>query len=287
MKRLATLIPFLVVLGCGRSELEDAPSEVEQAMGALTHCATMDFGAPEAPRTGTREELARYRVFISSASPTQTINVAFHVVTSDTGEGSVTDEQISQQMDALNRAFVPYGLSFVLARVDRTTNKRWFELRPGANERRMKEALANNPGATLNVYTAQLEADVTGWTYYPWSMPREDAMHGVVLHHGTLPGGALAPYNRGAAAVHQVGHYLGLFHTFEGGCDGEGDYCLDTPAQAIAGLGATAARDTCSAPGKDPVTNFMDFSDDALRSTFTIDQGTRMHWAIGNYRPGL
>jgi hypothetical protein len=152
----------------------------------------------------------------------------------------------------------------------------------------MKQALAIDPAHTLNFYLANLGGGLLGWAVFPTTYPEDHFMHGVVVLNSSLPGGTAFPYDEGDTGTHEVGHYLGLYHTFEGGCVPPGDRVDDTPYEAFPAFDCPIGRDTCPADsGLDPIHNYMDYTDDACMYEFTPLQGVRMDFMVNTYKPGL
>ena len=217
------------------------------------------------------------------------IQVAFHVLYyNNRGQeiGNISDQMIADQMQVLNDAFAGTGFTFTLASVDRTDSRKYYT---GCynQDSRMKAELAVDPATHLNIYTCRPTSGILGYAYFPSSFPEDDTNHGVVLLDESLPGGSAAPYNLGDTATHEVGHYLGLYHTFQGGCAGNGDYVDDTPAEASAAYGCPVGRDTCAGGGQDPIFNFMDYTDDDCMDRFSAGQVTRAHEQMATYRPSM
>jgi hypothetical protein len=218
------------------------------------------------------------------------IPVAFHVVYTDGrqgSEGNIPNSMIDDQIDVLNAAFAGTNYQFTLTSVDRTNNKQWFTGCYGGGERKMKQALNVDPAHTLNIYSCKPNAGILGFAVFPWSYPESSFWHGVVVLYSSLPGGGAVPYDEGDTATHEVGHYLGLYHTFQGGCNPPGDEVADTPPEASAAFGCPIGRDTCSGGGPDPIFNFMDDPDDACMDEFTGGQGSRMDSIVATYQPSL
>jgi hypothetical protein len=217
------------------------------------------------------------------------INVYFHVINKGSGiaNGDVSDGQIADQMAILNAAYAGTGWSFNRISTDRTTNATWYTMSPGSTaEAQAKAALRQGSADDLNIYSANPGGGLLGWATFPSSYTSAPSKDGVVLLYSSLPGGAAAPYDEGDTGTHEVGHWMGLYHTFQGGCAKTGDYVTDTPAERSAAYGCPVGRDTCNTTGVDPIINFMDYTDDACMDRFSTGQDARMDSMYSAYRYG-
>ncbi len=222
-----------------------------------------------------------------------TVNVYFHVINRGTGisNGDVPQTWLTAQINVLNNAYsgatggfnTPYR--FVQAGVTRTTNTTWFNMTPGSNaEAQAKAALRVGGANALNFYTANPSGGTLGWATFPWWYAGDPLDDGVVCLYSSLPGGSAAPYNLGDTGTHEVGHWLGLYHTFQGGCSANNDFVTDTAREKSPAFGCPAGRNTCSQAGNDPITNFMDYTDDSCMFLFTAGQSARMDALSLQYR---
>jgi hypothetical protein len=233
-----------------------------------------------------------------SAKRTSTITIKtyVHVITRQDGIGRISAAQLRAQLQAINSGYAGQTSSaststyfrFAIASVDVTKNDDWYDwsIYTDTDNDEAKAALHRGSMDDLNIYITGLQDGLLGYATFPSARNLTD--DGLVILNASMPGGTAAPYNQGDTATHEIGHWLGLFHTFEGGCTPPGDYVNDTPAQADGDnvFYCDESDDTCTQPGKDPVHNFMSYGDDPCLDRFTPGQAKRMTQAWFAYRSG-
>lgn len=249
-----------------------------------TRCAAHDTSDKSSYMTP--DDVIIWRQNTPQRTSTITIPIAFHIITSG-NKGNISDDRITEQLTVLNNAYSSLNIKFTLDSVEKVNNSLYYNIGPGVREFFMKLQLNKNPAEILNVYTLDPSNGVLGWATFPWQYPESSFLHGVVVLNESLPGGNTTAYSLGNTLVHEAGHYLGLYHTFQGGCMAPGDYVDDTPYHADANYGCPSGSNTCTSEGLDPIENYMNYTDDACMNSFSLGQLDRMEWAITNYKPSI
>jgi hypothetical protein len=238
---------------------------------------------------------ANQRGAVAALAAGGTINVVFHVVTNTSGAGAMTDATVAKQIKVLNDGFAGAessaaantGFKFVLQQTKRHTNNTWFNgagKDGSAAERSMKTQTRVGTAATLNIWSVKM--DGLGYATFPQWYAGDPKLDGVVINFESVPGGPATNFNLGKTVTHEVGHWMGLWHTFQDGCTTTNDEVADTPAQSSFSSGCPTGRDSCSLAGLDPIHNYMDYSYDSCYNQFTPGQNTRMQSAWTAYRSG-
>lgn len=227
------------------------------------------------------------------------VDVVFHIVAKGENKGAITDDMPAAQLDSLNEAYKPYGITFNLINVTWNSNDAWA-IGEKDDDNEMKKTLRQGTYRTLNLY---FQTDLVGGVLGRCTLPsaiangKDDPTvyfnDGCNVNAHTMPDGAMQGYNRGKTAVHETGHWFGLLHTFEGyTCDGPGDYIDDTPMESTAteGCPSEPAKRSCPDQQKadevDPIHNYMDYSIDACYEGFTNLQIERIRSMWSMYREG-
>jgi len=262
------------------------------AAGSPERCRTRPASDVEAAQIESKLSQGRGR-----GKALHVVPVWVHVITRGSGfeNGELPDRMIREQIRVLGDSYAgktggaATGFAFELAGISRTTNQEWFERMVFDLEVELaaKTALREGGPGTLNIYTVD-GGPYLGWSYFPSILDTSyAALDGVVVDWRSLPGGTYAIYSEGDTATHEVGHWLALYHTFDGGCSVKGDYVADTPAEFSPAFYCPVGRDSCSQPsrpGLDPIYNFMDYTQDSCMYMFTDGQTERMQAAWTAYR---
>lgn len=274
-----------------------------------TRCGTHAHDAPVDPVGNPRGNAADCSYNATNTAPAYApsvsklrIPVVVHVIQRTNGTGFIPESRVRSQIDVLNEDFLALAgtngapgfdtqIEFFLATEDPqgnptsgitySTNNTWYN--DGGN---YWNSLAWDPDRYLNIYTNS----ASGALGYVPGLPQQGGVGNnsdrvVVLHSAFGRNSPIQDYNLGRTATHEVGHYLGLFHTFDGGCTANGDRIADTNPESSPTFGCPGSRTSCGLPA--PFDNYMDYSDDRCMDKFTEDQGYRMRCTLINYRPNL
>lgn len=262
----------------------DATNELKEAIKNLHR-------RQEAGAIGARSA----RNVIPKQNTALSINTYFHLITKAASAGSITTAMANAQLQAMNKMYGQYGITFNLVGTDTTVNDAWA-VASGSDMDALKKALRKGKYSDLNIYFhTDLAGGILGTCTLPSSIPKGSAASvyysdGCNIASGTMPGGNIYGYSQGMTAAHETGHWLGLLHTFEGyACTGDGDYISDTRIQSTStdGCPTNPAKNSCpSVAGVDPIHNVMDYSTDACYTGFTPLQIQRIQQLWTQFRKG-
>ena len=232
-----------------------------------------------------------------------------HVLQHSNGDGFLDAQTIQDQVDVLNEDFqaiagTPGGpghnakIRFRLASLDPegnpttgityTTNDQWFN-----DQGNYGDSLTWDSNRYVNIFTNEAGGYygyVNGFASMGDYVGTPDDY--VVINWQTVGrvGTPWWPGNLGRTGTHEIGHYVGLWHTFEGGCAdsdcyADGDQICDTEPEASSASNCDSQQSSCGSP--DPIHNYMDYTTDVCLWEFTPEQVNRARCTLQNWRPDV
>jgi pregnancy-associated plasma protein-A len=316
LRRRVALVSGGVALAGGLLAAATSPTAPAVVSGASNLCASVQTAPDDArvrpgrvkadPNSLTAEQIGKLgnparRNALAAGSVT--IPTIYHVISDhvlSNRERNRWTRLVDSQTDVLNESFsgdtspdaADTAFRFDQVKITWTVNADWYTMGPNSTaERAAKAALREGGADTLNVYSASIGAGLLGWATFPQNFQDQQTKDGVVILDESMPGGNTdiygGIYSEGDTATHEVGHWLGLYHTFQNGCSNTGDMVDDTAPEQTPAFDCPVGRDTClKDPGLDPIHNFMDYTQDSCMDQFTPGQAQRMSDSWLAYRAG-
>ncbi len=238
-----------------------------------------------------------------------TIPVVFHVIYENDVD-NISREQILDQLRVINRDYrrlnpdtvntraifkgvaADAEIEFAIANLDPQGNctdgiTRTYSTLTGQANNNVKPLVNWDNKKYLNIWVVRAinlpssQGTTLGYAYKP-SINQSYIFDGIVIRHDQV--GTIGTSNSyGRTLVHEAGHYLGLDHPFNNGCN-NGDNCGDTPPVANPSFGCDLNTNSChndSPDLVDQIENYMDYADDDCTNMFTACQVNRMRNSLG------
>jgi hypothetical protein len=270
-------------------------------------------------------QLLRQQVnsFTKKAAGIIYIPVVFHIIHNE-GLENISQAQIMDQIRILNEDFRrkngTAGFSADAASADIQVEFRLAQYDPNGNKHdginRVKSTLTTNAGdnvkalsywnstkylnvwvvKTINSASIPNGGTILGYAQFPWQLSSQGATDGVIVRSDQIGVVGSGQFSQGGRTLtHEIGHWLGLFHTFQGGCEGgtasdcdtDGDQICDTPPVSTSSTGCNVGQNSCNSDVPDlpdMVRNYMDYSDGSCLNTYTAGQKVRMFNCLSVYR---
>lgn len=236
-------------------------------------------------------------VYDPQGGVTYDIPVVVHILYHRNGNGNIADTRVHEQIQILNDDFGALSngnIQFHLATEDPDGNTSTGITRHRSNSwyndtGSYASSIGWDTNRYLNIYTNTAGGNL-GYAYVPnGGGVVGSSFDGVRILWRAFGYTNYAPYGLGRTTTHEVGHYLGLHHTFQGGCHSggcytAGDLICDTNKESAPNYSG-CSRSSCSST--DPVQNFMDYSEDACMDHFTAEQVNRSRCTLANWRSNL
>lgn len=291
------------------------------------HAANMEDPALKSAHEASERDYVSYMENFDengqrTAGVVKTIPVVVHIVQSSAIE-TVTDAEVMSQLEVLNEDFrrmvgtpgegngVDTEYEFCLASIDPsgcpTTGINRL-INPGLAYHQQSDAyqfkglIQWNPYRYLNIWvprtieTMSGVGQVIGYATFPTQLNSQPNLDGVVIHSEYF-GRNASPIYGGRTATHELGHWLGLYHTFQGACSGAtasncnagGDGVCDTPQAFEPNFGCPSINSCTDSPVDDPdqIENYMDYSNGTCQDMYTQGQKTRIDYFVSTFRSNL